>query len=171
MIAFFQPRARSAALTLTANIDPDVPAIVNSDEARLRQILTNLIGNALKFTEQGSITVHVSCMRGEPVSMRDSRRALRLFFAVADTGIGIPAEKISKLFKPFSQVDTSSERRRSGTGLGLIISKRLCELMGGSISVESKPGEGTTFRFSLLTDYEKGDTIPPFAMRPTTAGN
>lgn len=171
VIAFFQPRARSAALTLTANIDPDVPAIVNSDEARLRQILTNLIGNALKFTEQGSITVHVSCMRGEPVSMRDSRRALRLFFAVADTGIGIPAEKISKLFKPFSQVDTSSERRRSGTGLGLIISKRLCELMGGSISVESKPGEGTTFRFSLLTDYEKGDTIPAFAMRPTTAGN
>jgi PAS domain S-box-containing protein len=168
VIAFFQPRARSASLTLTANIDPDVPAIVNSDEARLRQILTNLIGNALKFTEQGGITVHVSCMRGEPVSMRDSRRALRLFFAVTDTGIGIPADKISKLFKPFSQVDTSSERRRSGTGLGLIISKRLCELMGGSISVESKPGEGTTFRFSLLTDYEKGDTMPPFAMRPTT---
>lgn len=168
VIAFFQPRARGAALTLTANIEPDVPAIVNSDESRLRQILTNLIGNALKFTEHGGITVHVSCMRGEPVSMRDSRRALRLFFAVTDTGIGIPADKISKLFKPFSQVDTSSERRRSGTGLGLIISKRLCELMGGSISVESKPGEGTTFRFSLLTDYEKGDTMPPFAMRPTT---
>lgn len=171
VIAFFQPRARTAALSLTANIDPDVPAIVNSDEARLRQILTNLIGNALKFTEHGGITVHVSCMRGEPVSMRDSRRALRLFFAVSDTGIGIPADKISKLFKPFSQVDTSSERRRSGTGLGLIISKRLCELMGGSISVESKPGEGTTFRFSLLTDYEKGDTMPPFAMRPTTSSS
>ncbi len=163
--AFFQPRARSAALTLTANIDPDVPVIVNSDEARLRQILTNLIGNALKFTERGSITVHVSCMRGEPVSMRDTRRALRLFFSVADTGIGIPADKISKLFKPFSQVDSSSERRRSGTGLGLIISKRLCELMGGTISVDSKPGEGTTFRFSLLTDYEKGDTAIPFPMR------
>jgi PAS domain S-box-containing protein len=165
VIAFFQPRARSAALALTATIDPDVPVIVNSDEARLRQILTNLIGNALKFTERGSITVHVSCMRGEPVSMRDSRRALRLFFSVADTGIGIPADKISKLFKPFSQVDSSSERRRSGTGLGLIISKRLCELMGGSISVDSKPGEGTTFRFSLLTDYEKGDTSVPFPMR------
>ncbi len=165
VIAFFQPRARSAALTLTANIDVDVPVIVNSDEARLRQILTNLIGNALKFTERGSITVHVSCMRGEPVSMRDTRRALRLFFSVADTGIGIPADKISKLFKPFSQVDSSSERRRSGTGLGLIISKRLCELMGGSISVDSKPGEGTTFRFSLLTDYEKGDTAIPFPMR------
>lgn len=164
VIAFFQPRARSAGLTLTANIDADVPVIVNSDEARLRQILTNLIGNALKFTERGSITVQVSCMRGEPVS-RDTRRALRLFFAVADTGIGIPADKISKLFKPFSQVDSSSERRRSGTGLGLIISKRLCELMGGSISVDSKPGEGTTFRFSLLTDYEKGDTAIPFPMR------
>ncbi|MES2696483.1 MAG: ATP-binding protein [Verrucomicrobiota bacterium] len=165
VIAFFQPRARAAALTLSANIDPDVPQIVNSDEARLRQILTNLIGNALKFTERGKITVNVSCMRGEPVSERDTRRALRLFFSVADTGIGIPADKISKLFKPFSQVDTSSERRRSGTGLGLIISKRLCELMGGSISVDSKIGEGTTFRFSLLTDYEKGDTHVPFAMR------
>jgi PAS domain S-box-containing protein len=165
VIAFFQPKARAAALTLTANIDSDVPVIVNSDEARLRQILTNLVGNALKFTERGSITVHVSCMRGEPVSMRDTRRALRLFFSVADTGIGIPADKISKLFKPFSQVDSSSERRRSGTGLGLIISKRLCELMGGSISVDSKAGEGTTFRFSLLTDYEKGDTSLPFPIR------
>jgi PAS domain S-box-containing protein len=164
-IAFFQPRARSAALTLTANIDSDVPVIVNSDEARLRQILTNLIGNALKFTERGGITVHVSCMRGEPISPRDNRRSLRLFFSVADTGIGIPPDKISKLFKPFSQVDSSSERRRSGTGLGLIISKRLCELMGGSISVDSKPGEGTTFRFSLLADYEKGDTSLPFPMR------
>jgi PAS domain S-box-containing protein len=171
VIAFFQPRARQAALTLTANIDPDVPAIVNSDEARLRQILTNLIGNALKFTERGSIMIHVSCMRGEPVSSRDTRRALRLFFAVADTGIGIPADKIQKLFKPFSQVDTSSERRRSGTGLGLIISKRLCELMGGSISVDSKSGEGTTFRFSILTDYEKGDTMVPFPMRQTQTAN
>jgi PAS domain S-box-containing protein len=167
VVAFFQPRARAAALTVTARIDPDVPVIVNSDEARLRQILTNLIGNALKFTERGRITVHVSCMRGEPVSLSDSRHALRLFFAVIDTGVGIPADKISKLFKPFSQVDSSSERRRSGTGLGLIISKRLCELMGGSISVDSKPGEGTTFRFSLLSDYEKGDTTLPFPVRLT----
>jgi PAS domain S-box-containing protein len=167
VIAFFQLKARTASLSLTANIEPDVPAIVNSDEARLRQILTNLINNALKFTEKGGVTLHVSCMRGEPVSMGDTRRALRLFFAVTDTGIGIPADKIQKLFKPFSQVDTSSERRRSGTGLGLIISKRLCELMGGSISVDSKPGEGTTFRFSILTDYEKGDTTVPFPMRNT----
>ena len=169
VMAFFQPRARAAALSLTATIDPDVPVIVNSDEARLRQILTNLIGNALKFTERGSIHVHVSCTRGEPVSLRDTRRALRLFFAVSDTGIGIPPEKIGRLFKPFTQVDSSSERRRSGTGLGLIISKRLCELMGGSISVDSRPGEGTTFRFSVLSDYEKGDTTLPFPARAGAA--
>ena len=169
VMAFFQLKARAASLALNAKIEPDVPTIVNSDEARLRQILTNLINNALKFTERGSVTVHVSCMRGEPVSMRDTRRALRLFFAVTDTGIGIPADKLQKLFKPFSQVDSSSERRRSGTGLGLIISKRLCELMGGSISVDSKPGEGTTFRFSILTDYEKGDTLPPYPMRSQKA--
>jgi PAS domain S-box-containing protein len=165
VLAFFQPKARAAALALTTKIEPDVPAIVNSDEARLRQILTNLVNNALKFTERGSVTVHVSCMRCEPVGMDDTRRALRLFFEIVDTGIGIPPEKISKLFKPFSQVDSSSERRRSGTGPGLIISKRLRELMGGSISVDSKPGEGTTFRFSLLTDYEKGDTTTPMPMR------
>src|SRR4051812_9945884 len=165
VMAFFQLKARAASLQLIAKIEPDVPAIVNSDEARLRQILTNLVNNALKFTEKGSVTLHVSCMRGEPVTAGDTRRALRLFFAVSDTGIGIPADKISKLFKPFSQVDTSSERRRSGTGLGLIISKRLCELMGGSISVDSTPGEGTTFRFSLLTDYEKGDTAGPAPVR------
>jgi hypothetical protein len=82
VIAFFQPRARGALLTLAANIAPDVPAFVNSDERRMRQILTHLIRNTLKLTEQGGITVHVSCLRGEPVSMRDSRRALRLFFAV-----------------------------------------------------------------------------------------
>lgn len=165
VMAFFQPRARAAALAISASIDPDVPVIVNSDEARLRQILTNLVGNALKFTERGRITVHVSCMRGEPISMSDTRRSLRLYFAVSDTGVGIPAEKLSRLFKPFSQVDSSSERRRAGTGLGLIISKRLCELMGGTISVDSKPGEGTTFRFSLLSDYEKGDTTVPFPVR------
>jgi PAS domain S-box-containing protein len=172
VVAFFQPKARAAALTLVTNVDPDVPAIVNSDEARLRQILTNLIGNALKFTERGGVTLHVACMRGEPVGLRETRRALRLFFSVADTGIGIPPEKLSKLFKPFSQVDSSSERRRSGTGLGLIISKRLCELMGGSISVDSRVGEGTTFRFSVLADYERGDTVPPIPGRhgQSTAG-
>ncbi len=164
--AFFAPKARDAALFLESKIEPGVPAIINGDEARLRQILTNLIGNALKFTDRGRVTLNVSCARGEPLVPGGSRHSIRLFFAIIDTGIGIAPEKIGDLFKPFNQVDSSLHRRRGGTGLGLIISKRLCELMGGTISVESRVGAGTTFRFSVLVDYEKGDTDQPFAPRP-----
>ncbi|MBC7369913.1 MAG: PAS domain S-box protein [Undibacterium sp.] len=165
--AFFAPKARDAALFLDSKIEPGVPAIINGDEARLRQILTNLIGNALKFTDRGRVTLNVSCARGELFLPGGTRHALRLFFAITDTGIGIAPDKISDLFKPFNQVDSSLHRRRGGTGLGLIISKRLCELMGGTISVESRLGEGTTFRFSVLVDYEKGDTDQPFAPQPS----
>jgi len=153
--AFFAPKARSLALALDSKVDAGVPEIVNSDESRVRQILTNLIGNALKFTERGGVSLEVSCARGEPVEPGSPRRVARLFFAVKDSGIGIPADKLDHLFMPFSQVDSSSTRRRGGTGLGLIISKRLCELMGGTISVESRAGEGSTFRFSILTDFEE----------------
>jgi PAS domain S-box-containing protein len=153
--AFFAPKARSLALALDSKVDSGVPEIVNSDEVRIRQILTNLIGNALKFTERGGVSLEVSCARGEPIEPGSARRVARIFFAVKDSGIGIPAEKLDSLFLPFSQVDTSSTRRRGGTGLGLIISKRLCELMGGTISVESRPNEGSTFRFSILTDFEE----------------
>ena len=153
--AFFAPKARSLALGLDSKVDAGVPEIVNSDESRIRQILTNLIGNALKFTERGGVSLEVSCARGEPVEPGSTRRVARLFFAVKDSGIGIPADKLDHLFMPFSQVDTSTTRRRGGTGLGLIISKRLCELMGGTISVESRPGEGSTFRFSILTDFDE----------------
>jgi PAS domain S-box-containing protein len=152
--SFFSPKARSLALALDFKVDPGVPEIVNSDESRIRQILTNLVGNALKFTERGGVTLEVSCARGEPLEPNSKRRVARLFFAVKDSGIGIPADKMDQLFLPFSQVDTSTTRRRGGTGLGLIISKRLCELMGGTISVESRPAEGSTFRFSILTDFE-----------------
>ena len=153
--AFFAPKARSLALAQDSKVDAGVPEIVNSDESRVRQILTNLIGNALKFTERGGVSLEVSCARGEPVEPGSPRRVARLFFAVKDSGIGIPADKLDHLFMPFSQVDSSSTRRRGGTGLGLIISKRLCELMGGTISVESRAGEGSTFRFSILTDFEE----------------
>jgi PAS domain S-box-containing protein len=153
--AFFAPKARSLALALDSKVDSGVPEIVNSDETRIRQILTNLIGNALKFTERGGVSLEVSCARGEPIEPGSPRRVARLFFAVKDSGIGIPADKLDNLFLPFSQVDTSSTRRRGGTGLGLIISKRLCELMGGTISVESRANEGSTFRFSVLTDFEE----------------
>lgn len=160
VIAFFQPRARAAGLKLDLRIDPAVPVIVNGDAHRLRQILTNLVGNAIKFTERGLISINLTCIRGEGVP-GTTRNHVRVFFTIVDTGIGIPAEKVSQLFKPFSQVDTSSKRRRGGTGLGLVISKRLCELMGGAISVDSTPGEGSTFRFSAQFDYEKGDSRSP----------
>ncbi|MEO6002472.1 MAG: ATP-binding protein [Opitutus sp.] len=151
--AFFADKARAASIKLEFRLDPGVPQFVRGDENRVRQILFNLIGNALKFTERGSITLQLSCSRGEPPPAGCLRNA-RLFFAVADTGVGIAADKLSSLFQPFMQVDESPRRRRVGTGLGLIISKRLCELMGGTISVESKLGHGSTFRFSILTDYD-----------------
>jgi signal transduction histidine kinase len=159
--AFFADQARASALKLDFRVDPGVPAVVNGDQNRVRQILVNLVGNALKFTEHGSVTVQLSCSRGEPTN-GGTRWTARLFFAVVDTGIGIPTDKLALLFQPFSQLESSARRRREGTGLGLLISKRLCELMGGTVSVESKPGEGSTFRFSVLTDYHVGDTAIPF---------
>ncbi|HEY0945822.1 MAG TPA: ATP-binding protein [Opitutaceae bacterium] len=165
---FFLPRARASGLTLDMRVDPAVPQVVNGDQNRLRQILINLLGNAIKFTERGGVTLTLTCVRGEDVP-GTTRKQLRLFFAISDTGIGIDSEKLDQLFKPFSQVDTSSTRRRGGTGLGLIISKRLCELMGGSISVESRPGEGSIFRFSLALDYEKNEMLPP-ADAPSLGG-
>lgn len=167
--AFFADQARASALKLECRIDPGVPPTVNGDENRVRQILVNLVGNALKFTEHGSVVVQLSCSRGD-ASDGGTRRTARLFFAVTDTGIGIPADKLALLFQPFSQLDSSARRRREGTGLGLLISKRLCELMGGTISVESRQGEGSIFRFSVLTDYHVGDTAIPFpAAQPQNA--
>lgn len=161
---YFQERGRKSGIKLQVTVDPNVPVILNGDQNRLRQILLNLIGNAYKFTETGSIGLSLSSTRGDDIP-GTNRRQIRLFFAVSDTGIGIPADKVSQLFRPFSQVDTSSTRRRGGTGLGLVISKKLCELMGGAISVESVPDQGSTFRFSLNLDYEKGDSRAP--MRDT----
>lgn len=158
----FVPQARAAGLTLAVTIEPGVPPIINGDGARVGQILTNLVDNALKFTERGGVKVHVSCALGE--TLPDGlHQNVRVFFAVSDTGIGIPAEKIPELFKPFTQVDASSKRRRGGTGLGLAIAKRLCTVMSGAISVDSRPGEGSTFRFSIVADYEKADATAPAA--------
>jgi len=158
----FLPIARDAGLEIDVKVDPGVPVIVNGDLSRLRQVLMNLIGNAIKFTEQGRVNVTVTCARGDDIPGTNLRE-LRLFFSVSDTGIGIPEDWRKDLFKPFSQLDSSSTRRRGGTGLGLIISKRLCELMGGAISVDSAPGQGSTFRFSVALNYQKGDSQPPLA--------
>ena len=161
IINLFRLRASEAGLTIKSQVAPGVPVIVNSDHSRLRQILSNLVGNAIKFTENGSVSVSVECAPG--ALLPDGlRRAVRLQFTVRDTGIGIPPDKINQLFRPFSQVDTSAKRRRGGTGLGLIIAKRLCERMGGAISVESVVGEGSVFYFTIQADYEVGDSREPF---------
>ncbi len=167
VVNHFAPRAQTAALLLDLKIDPTVPSMVNGDAHRVRQVLNNLIGNALKFTERGGVTINLSCIRGETMPGTHLRQ-IRVLVDVTDTGIGIPPDKVDLLFKPFSQVDTSARRRRGGTGLGLVISKRLCELMGGAISVESTPGEGSSFRFSLQMDYDKGDSRPPMSQRAAT---
>jgi signal transduction histidine kinase/DNA-binding response OmpR family regulator len=135
-------KALEKRIDLVYSIDPDVPPFISGDVTRLRQVLVNLCNNALKFTEKGEIFVSVSRRGG-------SGEAVELQFSVKDTGIGIPADKIDRLFKPFSQVDTSTTRRYGGTGLGLAISARLVELMGGAISVETTEGKGSTFTFTI----------------------
>ena len=130
------PQAHGKNLELMAWIDEDVPSLVSGDRGRLRQVLTNLISNAIKFTEAGEVAVRV----------RRERDHVR--FDVADTGIGISRNAIGRLFESFAQADTSTTRRYGGTGLGLTISRQLVELMGGEIGVESTPGTGSTFTFT-----------------------
>ncbi len=135
------PRAEEKGLTLTAYVDPDVPGRLDGDSVRLRQVLVNLVGNAVKFTERGRVLVEAAWHHrdGEP----------RLHIAVTDTGIGISAEQCHRLFLPFEQADSSTARRFGGTGLGLSISRRLIDLMGGEIGVQSEPGKGATFWFAV----------------------
>jgi len=130
------PRALSKRLELSCQIAPDVPPALGGDPSRLRQVLVNLIGNAVKFTDAGEVVVRVDCDRIEG-------ERVWLTFAVSDTGIGIPLEKHAAIFEPFTQADASTTRRFGGTGLGLTISARLIELMGGTIRIESEPGHGT----------------------------
>jgi len=134
--------AEEKGLELAFLIEEDVPYKVKGDPVRLRQVLTNLLGNAIKFTDKGEVTCRVICEDKNP------RRA-KILFEIKDTGIGIPLEKQRLIFDPFSQADSSMTRRFGGTGLGLAITKRLVELMGGSIELESAPTEGSIFRVRL----------------------
>jgi signal transduction histidine kinase/CheY-like chemotaxis protein/ligand-binding sensor domain-containing protein len=138
----FSGKATQKGLDLLYQIDHTIPTMIIGDSHRLRQILLNLIGNAMKFTHQGEIFIGVDLQKTEGDD-------LELSFRVRDTGIGIPSDKLSRLFKAFSQVDSSTTRKYGGTGLGLVISQRLVELMGGVIQVESEAGSGTTFSFTI----------------------
>ncbi len=142
VMRLLEKSAESKSLGFSLTIDPAVRLPVRGDPIRLRQILTNLVSNAIKFTDRGSVTVHLS-RRGE------TRNHHELRFEVRDTGVGITAESAAKLFKPFSQADTSTTREFGGTGLGLVICKRIVDLMGGQIGVESQPGQGSTFWFNV----------------------
>ncbi len=163
VLAFFRPKTRLANLTLDSVIAPDVPQVVTGDIYRLRQILINLVGNAVKFTRQGGVTIHV-----ETISTGSPFDQSHLKFTVSDTGIGIPPEKIGQLFQPFVQADVSTARKYGGTGLGLIISRRLSELMGGRIHVESTPGVGSRFIFDIRVGTVRA-TPSPFASRAVSA--
>jgi signal transduction histidine kinase/ligand-binding sensor domain-containing protein/DNA-binding response OmpR family regulator len=138
----FSGKAAEKNLDLIYQIDPRVPVLIISDSHRLKQVLINLLGNAFKFTEKGEVFLSIELLK-------NNHSHIELLFKVKDTGIGIPEDKLSQLFKAFSQVDSSTTRKYGGTGLGLIISERLINLMGGNIRVESQAGKGTTFSFTI----------------------
>jgi signal transduction histidine kinase/CheY-like chemotaxis protein len=147
-ISLLTNKAVEKGIELSCLIEPEVPVAIIGDENRLRQVLLNLLGNSFKFTEAGEISVTVTSEAGS------ENPACLLHFAVRDTGVGISAESIQRLFQPFTQADNSITRKYGGTGLGLAISKRLTELMGGQIWVESAglPGQGSTFHFTICAE-------------------
>jgi signal transduction histidine kinase len=135
-------KASQKKLDLSCLTMPNVPRSVKGDQERLKQVLLNLINNAIKFTETGSISTRIELIE-------QSTDSVKVRFSIADTGIGIPANRMDRLFKSFSQVDASTTRNYGGTGLGLAISKQLAELMGGEIGVQSTMGQGSTFWFTV----------------------
>ena len=157
-------QTRLKPVKLQSEVRPEVPERVVADPTRLRQVLVNLLGNALKFTERGSVTLTVESRDGDDGDVV-------IEFAVRDTGIGIAPEKQHTIFQAFSQADGSMTRRFGGTGLGLTISTRLVEMMGGSISVESEPGQGSCFRFDMrATLPEPFESEVPAASAPVAPG-
>ncbi len=163
----FATQAATRQIEVDYFIDEKVPKNLIGDAGRLRQVLSNLVNNAIKFTAKGSISVEVSPARSKE-TMRLGHRMIAI--AVRDTGIGIPADRINRLFKPFSQVDSSTTRKYGGTGLGLVICQRLCMLMGGDIRVESDIRNGSTFIVTLQVEPATPDNILPAQPLPAALG-
>ena len=161
-IQIVEASAAAKSLTLTTRLDPTLPAMVSGDVLRLRQVLLNLLSNAIKFTAQGEISV-----RAELRSATGD--GYELYFSVKDRGIGISQEQQSRLFQPFSQAEVSTSRMFGGTGLGLAISKRLVDLMGGRIGVESRSGAGSLFWFTIRVGA--ASVLPPRPTAPTQAAD
>jgi PAS domain S-box-containing protein len=158
-------QAAAKSIDLAYLIDPQTPSTIVGDITRVRQTLVNLLSNAVKFTEVGEVVVSVVAKQ------LTTTEEYEIQFAVSDTGIGIPKERMQRLFKPFSQVDASMTRQYGGTGLGLAISKRLCEMMGGQMWVESSPGVGSTFYFTLKAQsVPNSETIYPQVLQANLAG-
>ncbi len=155
-VDLFSASARTRQIALGCELAPDLPAQALLDAARVRQVLLNLVGNALKFTERGRVLVRVQRLARDP-SLPDWLR-----FEVCDTGIGMPPEAVGRLFEPFTQVDQSNRRRHGGSGLGLAISRRLAEAMGGALTADSRAGIGSTFRLDL-------PLVPPDAEQAASA--
>ncbi len=148
----FAPTAAAKRLEIGYHVEQDVPPWIVGDVTRLRQIIVNLVNNALKFTPSGSISIQVRRIPLDVAVRPTPAGRMRLEISVQDTGIGIPPDRIDRLFKAFSQVDSSTTRKYGGTGLGLAICQRLCQLMYGDIRVESTPGKGSTFTIAFMTD-------------------
>lgn len=171
VVDLLSPLAKRKGLQLKVEYDPDLPAWMLGDAGRLRQVLLNLIGNAVKFTDTGQVLVRARRESGPDAS------PAALVLEVEDTGIGIPPETLPRLFTPFFQADQTDRRRFGGSGLGLVISQRLSEAMGATLTVESEPGRGSTFTFKLPLDpfFPSPDSMPlePIAKEgpPPLAGN
>jgi signal transduction histidine kinase/ActR/RegA family two-component response regulator len=158
-LALLAEQADRKGLALTYTLQAELPPWLAGDLGRLRQVLLNLVGNAIKFTDHGAVTVHVTMTHAR-------EEEVGVHFAVTDTGIGIPYESQTRLFQAFVQGDGSTTRKYGGTGLGLAISKQLVELMGGSIGVQSAPGQGSTFWFTLPLQQREAAHTPMEPLRP-----